>query len=140
MIMAQTDESTTKLKQILSKREDYIGWRTMTLLKLKANKLTKDLEGNPATGKENDALIYILESISFAILSGIPPDHLISVKSVLGFLQTRFGDNNIHDLALSYRKTKMMGIYLPPIIHKQIGYSTIKSNPSWRKHLCRVPT
>ena len=116
--MTQTDEPSVRTKQILQKREDYIGWRTMTLLKLKANQLAKDLEGNPVEGKENEALIFILESISFTILSGIPPDHLNSAKSVLGFLQTRFGDNNIHDLALSYRKTKMMGIYPQSFINK----------------------
>jgi len=112
------EASSGRTRQLLSEKEEYIGWRTITLLELMTNKLTKDFEGTIETGKENEALTYVLKSISFKLLSGIPPDHLVSVASVLNYLKARFGDNNVQDLSLGYRKTRMFGIYPQTFITK----------------------
>ena len=105
------DETAGRARQLLSEKEEYIGWRTITLLDLMMQKLAIDQDGTVAAGKESEALAFILRSISFKILSGIPKDHLGKVSDVLQYLNARFGDNNVQDLALGYRKTRMIGIY-----------------------------
>ena len=102
-----TDQETTKALRLNGKKT-YPGWKKITLLTL-ANKgyLTPKTKVI-ATGSEDDALFYVMNSLSFEI-AGIVPDYE-GCQAVLAWLENEYGETDVWALEKDLKSLKMVEI------------------------------
>jgi len=97
-------ETNTK-KQLLTGKENYLGWKRVITASLSSKGLIKN---NVAVeGKEEDALNYIYQHLSFKIAGDLPTTTAVGT---LDWLKSRYGDINRWDAEIDYKNKFMNGI------------------------------
>ena len=100
-----SEATTAERKQLLTGKENYLGWKKVTTASLSSKGFIKN--NVVVAGKEEDALNYIYQHLSLKIAGDLPT---ATAVATLDWLKSRYGDINRWDAEIDYKNTAMDGI------------------------------